>query len=370
MGEFIPRFEDTRLVKTKAGYYAIAWTEPAEFTGTGRPQTRSHSCGTKDRREAEQVRLDWFAATKLVLQHTTALTVGACIETYIQDHVEANGIRRSQTDTLKPVKTWFGSKDIGDVVPGHALEYRVHRLGQGVKDSTIRRELGALRRVFAWTHEQGLWPKDLNIPFLALPPEGKPKKTYIPGTQEQKVFDLARDDYFEPIDLEKKADRDRERIALFTVLALDTAARAEAIETLTLDRIDLVNDIIDYRDPSRVDTRKRRSIVPVSDRLRPVLLDAVRRARARGWKYLLGHAGSTEKLWRSYRERLGVPGITRHDLRRTFATLATQSGVDIWEVAGVLGDTVATTERNYAHHSPAFLRGAVNKRRQAGGASN
>ena len=54
--------------------------------------------------------------------------------------------------------------------------------------------------------------------------------------------------------------------------------------------------------------------------------------------------------------------ITPHTLRHSWATQAARAGVSMWEIAGVLGDTIATVSRVYAHHSPDHLRSAVNFR--------
>lgn len=357
MSTFIPNIEDTTLKrKDGSGIWEIRWTEPAAFSGQGRPITRRLSCRTTDRQAAERFRREWIEASARLTAQTTSRLLGDLLDLYLEDHCEPNGVRSSQWDAIKPVKRLLGHLDIGDLAPSHSRDYRRHRLAEVVKDGTIRRELGALRAALSWAHKNEHWPSNLNIPHIALPSDSKPKKTYVPATKEADVFAQASADFFAAETV------DRERIALFTCMALDTAARAEAIETLTLDRIHLVQDFIDYVDPTRRVVRKRRSVVPISDRLRPVVTEAVKRARKRGWSVLLGHTGSTEKLWRSYRKRLGIPSITRHDLRRTFATLAMQAGAEIWDVAGVLADTIQTTERNYAHHSPHYLRGAVNKR--------
>jgi len=58
--------------------------------------------------------------------------------------------------------------------------------------------------------------------------------------------------------------------------------------------------------------------------------------------------------------------VTPHTLRHTWATLAARAGVPLFQVAGVLGDTLPTVMRVYAHHCPDHLRGAVNFRAQAG----
>jgi integrase len=52
--------------------------------------------------------------------------------------------------------------------------------------------------------------------------------------------------------------------------------------------------------------------------------------------------------------------VTPHTLRHTWATLAARAGFSMYQIAGVLGDTVSTVERNYLKHSPDHLRDAVN----------
>jgi integrase len=54
--------------------------------------------------------------------------------------------------------------------------------------------------------------------------------------------------------------------------------------------------------------------------------------------------------------------ISPHALRHTWATLASRAGIPLFQVAGVLGDSLPTVMRVYAHHSPEHLRGAVNFR--------
>jgi integrase len=56
----------------------------------------------------------------------------------------------------------------------------------------------------------------------------------------------------------------------------------------------------------------------------------------------------------------GVPWLTPHVCRHTWATLAARGGVDPYAIAGVLGDTLATVTANYLHHAPDHLRSAIN----------
>ena len=50
--------------------------------------------------------------------------------------------------------------------------------------------------------------------------------------------------------------------------------------------------------------------------------------------------------------RAGLPGITPHVLRHTAATWMAQRAVPLEKIAGWLGNSAATMERVYAHHSP------------------
>jgi integrase len=48
-------------------------------------------------------------------------------------------------------------------------------------------------------------------------------------------------------------------------------------------------------------------------------------------------------------------GVSPHTLRHTCGTWMAQSGVDLWKIAGWLGQSYATTVELYAHHHPDFL---------------
>ena len=72
----------------------------------------------------------------------------------------------------------------------------------------------------------------------------------------------------------------------------------------------------------------------------------------------MGRSGHTRHQFERFVEAHGFD-CTRHDLRRTWATLRAQAGVDLFAIAGVLGDTIETVTKHYAHHHPDFLRKAM-----------
>jgi len=139
-------------------------------------------------------------------------------------------------------------------------------------------------------------------------------------------------------------------------LALLSAARKETIVNLTWDRVDWDAGTIDFREPGEQLTNKRKTVVPISKRLRPILQRAW---EERTGDYVLDTPASIRSSWETFIARTPFAHITPHDLRRTFATLAVQSGVPLVDVAAILGDSIQILMKHYAHHVPGAAQAAV-----------
>lgn len=68
----------------------------------------------------------------------------------------------------------------------------------------------------------------------------------------------------------------------------------------------------------------------------------------RAWRYRYDFRRS----FKSFVASCGFPALTRHDMRRTFASLRVSAGVSIYKVARWLGDGVSVVERSYGHLIP------------------
>lgn len=55
------------------------------------------------------------------------------------------------------------------------------------------------------------------------------------------------------------------------------------------------------------------------------------------------------KPFEEYLKRIGFGWVTPHVMRHTFASLLVSSSCSVYKVAQWLGDTLATTEKHYAH---------------------
>ena len=163
-----------------------------------------------------------------------------------------------------------------------------------------------------------------------------------------------------------KARRDtraRLHLPLFILIAVYTGARRSAILGLRWSQVDLEQDRIDFNEPGRARTNKRRAIIPIPRRLRTFLVLA--RDRSNGDR-VFGVANIAKSFGTAAR-RAGLPAVTMHVLRHTTGTWLAQAGVPLWQVAGWLGHTMSRTTELYAHHHPdhfAAARQALDTRTQ------
>lgn len=341
-----------RLARNKRGIYEIRY---AEKQPDGRWRSRSVSTRATGLAEAKTA-LAGFLAAEQQAAAVAGVAFQTLVDKYLQ-HGRTRGVTKSVEYALRPVSRFFGAMTPAQITPQTQLDYRAERMagkhGQGRKpaqESTLRRELGALKTVLAWAAKHQLVPRD-SVPHVELPPPAQPRDVWLDEQQAEEFLRLAASTTprFQRLS----------RIHRYVWIALWAGARRHAIETLTWDRVDLANRLIDFRIPGARLTKKRRAVVPIADQLLPLLQQAY---REKGGEYVLDSpkdiAVEFQRLIRGTKFAHLIP----HDLRRTCATLMARAGVDLWAIAGVLGDHPSTVVRTYAHHSPGnYLRTAVNR---------
>ncbi len=208
-----------------------------------------------------------------------------------------------------------------------------------VKDGTVLRELGILRVALTWAKDEN-WIT--SVPHVEGPSTPEPRDRWL--TREEAAALMAACGDF--------------HIRVFTALALHTAARTGAILELTWDRVDLSARRIDY---GHGNEHKRRVLaVPLGDNLAALLAQARELARSNHVIEFAGKpVGSVRTGFLAACRRAELNGVTPHVLRHTAATWMAQKGVPMWQIAGLLGNTVEVVARIYAEHSPEHLRRAT-----------
>jgi integrase len=311
--------------------------------------------------EAQRFLAGWILEAEADHKERTTLNIRKLLKDYREEHVNEQVIDIARIDhCLRPLSLEFGELFPADLTTDRIATYKRKRrngeLGRKVQDSTIRRELVTLNAALNHARKQRRIDANL-IPHIVLPPNAPARDFWLNETEEREFMALSAQTSGERLS----------RIHRFVALALDTAARRRSIEQLRWDQVDLLAGVIRYDKNGKRMKNKRRVAVPISDRLRPILERAYKE-RTEGCEWVLDTPHSVQhhfdRLVSAACTKISpkFADLTMHDLRRTWATLAARAGVNLFQVAGVLGDTVATVEKAYAHHCPDHLRSAVNFR--------
>ncbi len=307
----------------------------------------------------------------------TTLTVDELWPVYWTRRVVKKGSGYASIEyAWKNLQPYFGSKTVSEVsqlaTDIYVQKRTTGKLGRKVKPQTCRKELAHLMACLHFCsdpkHKQKLFPVAL-VESIELPEAGEPRDRWLRTDETQKLLVAAG--------ALRRGEKDRlSRVERFLWLALETAARKEAILELTWDRVDFETNTIHYDVPGRRKSKKRRATVPISKALRPILLRAFEERENKKsltglvldnggaiWAPLQnvviksGLAGEREKSKNGAKPR--STGISPHVLRHTAATHMARRGVPLWIIAKILGNTIAMVEKVYAKHCPDDLREAV-----------
>lgn len=336
-----------KLRPNPSGFWEIHWTE------NGR--SKRASTRTKDRQQAQQVLAGFL--TGRAEDDGGPLLVSSVWSDYEAEHVIPNiADPRSPLRAGKLLVQFFGDMDVRDIQPANVLEYRRRRLvgllahpnGRKVTPPSLRVELSYLRAAInhAVKHKR---LASTDAPNIDMPDAPPPREKFLTEAQEA--------DFLAKLAAVTEAKGRVDVVHLFAAIALDTASRRTAVTTLRWDQIDFEAGLIDFRDRERRRRKKRRVPVPISQRLLPLL----ERARAENPTAEFVTPREIAPTFRRRMRQIGYPWVTPHTLRHTWGTLSARAGKSLYEIAGVMGDTLATVEANYLHHCPEHLRAAVER---------
>ena len=298
---------------------------------------RRISTGCTDRAEAQAV-LDQYVQS-LNRPSSETLTVSALLNRYIETRRdrEIPGLARLEW-AHKPLKRLMGNKIATAITEAECLSYTRQRVRDGVQLSTARTELQAFRAAARWAAKGGMIAA---APEVTMPPRPPARVRWLTREEAAKL----------------QAECKAGHIKLFVTIALNTAARSGAILGLTWDRVDLDAKLIDFREPGRADTRKRRARVPINDTLHAALTAA--RAAAIS-DYVIEWGGdqvqSVKHGIATAARKAGLSDVSPHVFRHTAVTWMLHAGVPIWEVAGYAHMSVEMVQDTYGHHHPDYLR--------------
>jgi len=352
-------YRKIKLWQRDDGGYEVRWWP------RGGPCTQKQRCpATADLDEAQTYYAEFCrqvrAAIKAGPVAPARLNIDQLCARWIE-WAERQGRHKGNRRILTAIRRLLGVYQKDDLVQNPAILEDYHGNRGAVGDWTVARELGALRTVLKWAVDRKLITGELPNFKRVIPAPGLSRDKYLDQDQEAWFWDQAL--------------ASGGKVGLFIAIAMETAARREAIIDLTWDRIDLKIGLINFVRPGMRKTKKHRPDgQPISDRLRPVLEAAWQQApkdpsgKAVGRVIALSPEG-LGKAFRKFTTAIGadwVTPVTPHVLRHTWASLAAMAGVPMIDIAKFLCDSVTTVEKHYAKLSPQHMRDVANFKKRPG----
>lgn len=246
------------------------------------------------------------------------------------------------------LKFW-GRKSLSQINGTACRDYALER-GRDVSQATVRRELETFQAAINhWHRESPL----AAVPVITKPAKGVRRQRYLTRQEVAKMLWAAR-------------ALKHDHIARFILIALYTGTRHEA--TLSLKwfpsdyagHVDVESSRLYRRGGTETETNKKRPTSRIPNRLMAHLRRWHRTDLAQGPQTAIirwhGQPIAKERrAWALVTEKAMLGSdVTPHVLRHTCVTWALQSGMDLWDIAGLTGMSIKTIESTYGHQDADF----------------
>jgi integrase len=245
---------------------------------------------------------------------------------------------------IKNFKTFFGPILLADVSVSLVSSYKAGRL-EIVGQSTVRKELAVLRRIFSIAIDEWELCKDNPVVRVIKSLKGDERRVRYLSPEERQRLDFTLPAWLRPI----------------VIIALDTGLRRSNILSLTLEQVDFNRDLIVVPETKNGEPVS----IPMTDRVRRVLHQHIS-ARRVSSPYVFtdeeGRCYSVYKVSVAFKracERAGIENLRFHDLRHDFASSLVQNNVPLYRVQALLGHKDSRMTQRYAHLAPQNLRDAI-----------
>jgi len=272
----------------------------------------------------------------------------------LRKHYEATGTRdlNEYKRRVQHLTDFFVGRRIATIGQPEVDAYIVHRQAARVVGATIRRELGTLTKMLRLAYENG---KLLRLPILHKPKEGAPREGFF----EREQYEAVRR-HLKPEDLQ---------VAAAIAYTFGWRMQSEVLP-LEIRQLDLEAGTLRL-DPGTTKTGDGR-LVYLTPELKSLLAAQLARVRTAERKagriipYLFPYRSGARRIrqrrcdfrkaWKTACAAAGVPGMHRHDFRRTAVRNMVNAGVPERVAMKVTGHKTRAVFDRYHIVSPADLQ--------------
>ena len=307
-----------RLIKiTGRRKWYITWTENR--------RSKVVSTGTENKAEADASLTAFIASIHALPDQPT---VADLLDHRIESRTPYVANPKNLKQFAKPLREYFGKYQPHQITPAIQAGYIPYRNG---KVPAIKRELEELRAALAVVDDP---------PKIIIPKAAPPRERFMTQDEGKRLADCAG----------------AAHIRLFILIGLSTGARKGAILGLTWDRVDLKHRRIDFRDPLKQETKKRRGVVRISPELVAALRDQKQFARTKNVIEFHGKpVGDIRYGFQIAAAKAGIPWATAHIMKHSVISWLAEDGFTIDQIADFTTTNRQTVDRIYRKFNPDYL---------------
>ena len=236
---------------------------------------------------------------------------------------------------------FIGDKYIDSISTWDIEKYKSKRKQDGMKPSTVNRELNMLRSMFNRAVEWGEVEKN--------PLDGVKKLKPLKAEDYERKPEYISNEVFTTI-----LNASSTNLRNFLIVAKNTGMRVSELINLKWTDIDFEKEVIFVNDSKNFTQR----LIPMNSSVLNTLKSEVK-GHERVFTYQ--SRDSVGSTWRKVRERLNLKKYRLHDLRHTFITNLITSGVDIITIMEITGHKDIRMIKRYSHPTISHKLEAVKK---------
>ncbi|WP_425456741.1 tyrosine-type recombinase/integrase [Denitrobaculum tricleocarpae] len=205
------------------------------------------------------------------------------------------------------------------------------------RPAALRDELIELRTTLKFALDSG-WIN--RVPRIDIPAKRPPRYRFITREEAASLLYAA----------------DLPHLRAFILIAMTTGARKGAILGLTWDRVDLENCRIDFHDPERRMTKKRRTVVPIATTTAEAL-EYLRRCAQTPFviEFLGKPVKDVKKSFQRACESAKLKNVTPHTLKHSVISWLAMDGFTVDEISDMTATTRETIITVYRKFDPGYL---------------
>ena len=267
----------------------------------------AQSTRTGNRRQAEIIdqryRDELNAKRFQIIQPNPQMTFGELTARFLAE----GDPRPWHIDRLKLLLPYWSEMPIGRIHKAMTVDYRKRRHAtKAVTDTTINRDLEALRHILFWAFDEGLLSAN-PLSRMRLMPERRKPRPVLGLDEEERLLAAAA-----------------EHLHCIIVMALDTGMRRGEILNQRWEHVDFDRDLL-FVSRSKTAGGEGREI-PFTNRVHEILL-ANRKEEGLLFTFKGKPIRIIKTAWKAAVRRAGIRYRRFHDLRHTFNTRLMEAGV-------------------------------------------